>query len=232
MFEAFLKKWGLDLSVYKSDDGEIINRTIEKPLILMRHERINANKVFENVHHIDFHNSYPAGLANLYPEFKEPIEYLYKHRQMKPEYKDLLNYSIGFFHSKYTKYAFAQLAKDAIEDSNKRVLALSRRVEQAGGRIILFNTDGFWYQGTIFHGAGEGDELGQWHNDHTNCRFRAKSAGAYEYIENGEYHPVLRGYTNLDDIKARGDWEWGDIYRDNAVVKQYAFDEERGIYEK
>lgn len=232
MFDAILKKFNIDLKDYEEPDGEIINATIEKPLILMRHERITKDKIFEGVHHVDFHNSYPAGLVNTHPEFKECVTHLFKHRKTRPEYKDLLNYSIGFFHSKYTKYAYARLAKDAIADSNKRVLLLAHRVEQAGGRILIFNTDGFWYKGEIFHGAGEGEELGQWHNDHINCRFRAKSAGAYEYIENGEYHPVIRGYTKLDEIKNRGDWSWGDIYLDNAVVKQYDFDEEKGIYEK
>ena len=231
MFENFLKKFNINLRDYEVDEGEIIHRQIEKPLILLRHATKNADRVFENVHHIDFHNSYPAGLVNTHPEFKEAITYLYEHRKSHPEYKDLLNYAIGFFHSKYTKYAYSQLAKDAIEDSNKRVIALSHRVEQKGGRIILFNTDGFWYQGEIFHGAGEGEKLGQWHNDHVNCKFRAKSSGAYEFIENEEYHPVLRGYTKLDEVKPRGDWKWGDIYRNEAIVKQYEFDEERGIYE-
>ena len=30
-----------------------------------------------NVHHIDFHNSYPAGLVNTHPEFKDVITFLY-----------------------------------------------------------------------------------------------------------------------------------------------------------
>ena len=231
-FKEILKdKFNINLEDFKEFDGELINHTIEKPLIFVRSEGITLNKTFEGVHHIDFHNSYPAGLANTHPEFKEAITYLYKNRYKHPSYKDLLNFSIGFMHSKYTHYAYAQLAKDAIADSNKRVMQLSKRVEMAGGRILLFNTDGFWYKGDIFHGAGEGKGLGEWRNDHINCKFRCKSAGAYEFIENETYHPVIRGYTKLDELKDRGNWEWGDIYQDSAEVKQYDFDEERGIYE-
>lgn len=230
--EILKEKFNLNLEDFQEPDGELINHTIEKPLIFMRHESITANKTFENVHHIDFHNSYPAGLANTHPEFKEAITYLYENRYKHPEYKDLLNFTIGFMHSKFVKYAYSQLAKDAIGDSNKRVMALAKRVELSGARILLFNTDGFWYQGEVFHGKGEGKALGEWRNDHINCKFRAKSAGAYEYIENETYHPVIRGFTKLDEIKDRGNWSWGDIYQESAEVRQYDFDEERGIYEK
>lgn len=231
-FRAFLKKFGIDLESYKIFDGEVVNHTIEKPLIFMRLESITKDKTFENVHHIDFHNSYPAGLANTHEEFREAINYLYEHRYEKPSYKDLLNMSIGFMHSRYVSYAYAHLAKDAIADSNKRVKELASRVERAGGRILLFNTDGFWYTGRIYHGAGEGKALGEWHNDHVNCRFRAKSAGAYEYIENETYNPIIRGYTELDKIKDRGNWSWGDIYQRDCQVKNYIFDEEKGFIEK
>lgn len=230
--EILKEKFSIDLESYAIEDGETINHTIEKPLIYLFNERFNKNKVFERAHHIDFHNSYPAGLANTHKEFREAITYLYEHRYQKPSYKDLLNFSIGFMHSKYVGYKFAHLAKDAIMDSNKRVLALASRVQRAGGKIILYNTDGFWYTGEIFHGAGEGKGLGQWHNDHVNCRFRAKSSGAYEFIENETYNPVLRGYTELDKIKDRGNWSWGDIYQEDAAIKTYKFVEGEGFVEK
>lgn len=230
-FDRFVKKFGIVLSGYAIENGLEIHTSIEKPLILLKHEPLIKDKEFSGVHHIDFHSSYPAGLVNSHPEFSEAINYLYDNRKRKQEYKDLLNYSIGFFHSKWCGYKYAQLAKDAIVDSNKRVLELAKRVEKNGGRILLYNTDGFWYQGPVYHGEGEGEKLGQWSNDHVNCRFRAKSAGAYEYIENEEYHPVLRGYTKLDEVKARSNWEWGDIYHNEAVIKLYEFTEEKGIIE-
>lgn len=231
MFCQFIKKFNINMDDYAIKDGEIINRQIEKPLIALCHEKLRRDRVFNGVNHIDFHNSYPAGLVNTHPEFREGIEFLYNNRGRRPEYKDLLNYTIGFFHSKFCQYKFAHLAKDAIADSNKRVLELADRVGKSGRTILLYNTDGFWYLGEPYHGEGEGSKLGQWRNDHINCKFRAKSAGAYEFIENKIYYPVLRGYTNLDEIKPRQNWEWGDIYQESAIVKKFAFDEEKGIYE-
>lgn len=226
------EKFDIDLETYAIEDGEVVNHTIEKPLIFLFDERHNKDKVFMNAHHIDFHNSYPAGLANTHPEFKEAITYFYENRYLHPSFKDILNFSVGFFHSKFVGYKFAHLAKDAISDSNARVRALAGRVQRAGGKIILYNTDGFWYTGEIFHGAGEGKNLGQWHNDHINCRLRVKSAGAYEFIENETYTPVLRGFTELDKIKDRGNWSWGDIYQENAEIKTYKFVEGEGFIEQ
>ena len=94
------------------------------------------------------------------------------------------------------------------------------------GRIVLsFNTDGIWYKGPVFHWEGEGESLGEWHNDHICCKFRAKSAGSYEFIENGVYHAVVRGISN--DIK--DDWEWGAIYEKKAEPQLFTFTEEGGI---
>lgn len=230
-FEGFLKKNNIDLNKYAIENGKEVNQTIQKPLIFARHYAFIVDKEFNKVHHIDYHNSYPAGLANTYPEFKEPINYLYMHRKTNPEYKDILNMAIGFFHSKLCRYKFAHLSKAAIEDSNKRVLELSERVLKAGGKVLLYNTDGFWYQGEIYHGEGEGDGLGEWHNDHINCRFRMKSVGCYEYEENDRYYPVVRGLTKLDKIKNREEWQWGDIYRDDAEILTYFFNENKGLVE-
>ena len=229
MFLAMLKRNGLSLEPYAIKNGREIREQIEKPLIFSPHEAIFKDKIFTGVNHIDFRNSYPAGLVNTHPEFKPTIEYLFKHRNHNPEYKDILNYTIGFFHSRMVGWRYAHLARDAIKDSNDRVREIAKRLEQSGRLILLYNTDGIWYKGEPFHGEGEGFDLGQWRNDHINCKFRFKSIGAYEYIEDGKYTPVLRGYTRLDDIKNRETWEWGDIYRTEAVVKTYEFIEGEGI---
>ena len=102
---------------------------------------------------------------------------------------------------------------------------LAEILEKKGRIVLLFNTDGIWYKGAPYHGEGEGDGLGQWHNDHVRCKFRMKSAGAYEFIENGVYTPVVRGVS----LEKREGWQWGDIYTEKAEPDILVFDEERGV---
>jgi hypothetical protein len=165
-------------------------------------------------------------------EFKPIIEDLYNQRQNNPAYKDVLVCIIGYMQSlDRCKAAWAHLAKDAIDNNNTRIRALTLALRLSGHNIVGFNTDGIWYQGDIYHDErnGEGAGIGQWHNDHTNCIFRAKSDGAYEFIERGVYHPVVRGVTKLDMIKDRDSWVWGDIYDETADAMRFEFEEGYGV---
>lgn len=214
-FEIFCKKCaakGINLNDYAITNGKEIKQTIPKLLIKLAKQSYK-DLIWDNCHHIDFHNSFPAGLCNTHPEFRQIIEPIYEARKTKTENKAILNYTIGFFQSiDNTGAKWANLSKDAIVDNNERILELSKRLEKSGRLPLLYNTDGIWYKGEIYHGEGEGKKLGEWENDHTNCRLRIKSDGAYEFIEDGVYHPVIRGRTRLDKIKSRDQWKWGDIY--------------------
>lgn len=232
LYNRTCKKFGINLNDYAiqdREDGKKTNDEIDRYLIKLEH-KLDANRVFkDNVHHLDFHSSFPAGLINTHPEF-EPVErYLYEKRREHPEYKLALNASIGKFHSKLVGYKWSHLAKDAIHDNNMRVLDIAKRLKDSGRQVLLYNTDGVWYRGDIYHGEGEGKDIGQWENDHTNCTFRIKSKGAYEYIENGKYFPVLRGQTDYDYVKKRTEWEWGDIYREDAQPIKYKYVPNIGI---
>ena len=231
MFSEKCLECGINLNDYKIPNGAEVKQTIEAPLIKMYETHGETHKGLTNVHHIDFHNSYPAGLANTHPEFKPVVEYFYYLRKVYPEYKAVLNYTIGYMQSlKGGKNAdWAHLSRDAIKDNNDRILALTTELILSGRRVIGHNTDGIWYQGSVYHGPGEGFKLGEWENDHTNCRFRAKSDGSYEFIENGEYHAVVRGSTSKDEIEPdRSKWQWGDIYCLDKI--KFKFDSERGFY--
>lgn len=219
--EILLNIYNIDLNDYIIENGAEVKKTIEKPLIKL--EKISfKDKTYEEVHHIDFHNSYPAGLVNTHPEFKDAITTLYNLRKTDEIYKAILNLSIGYMQSeKCCKAKWANLARDAIADNNKRLLDMAQRLKESGRVILSYNTDGIWYCGNIYHGKGEGSELGQWHNDHINCKWRAKSAGAYEFIEDNKYYPVLRGHTKLDEEKPRTEWVWGDIYNNDCKVIEY-----------
>lgn len=235
-FDTFVSKcseYGINMGDYVVLNGDEIKKEIEHPLIAMYQKSEEPTEPLKDVHHIDFHNSYPAGLANTHPEFRPVVEYFYEKRKENPVNKAVLNYTIGWMQSwepeKGRRALWASLSRDAIADNNARVLELTIRLMSEGRTIIGHNTDGIWYQGEVYHGTGEGSKLGEWENDHTNCTFRARSDGAYEFIENGQYHAVIRGTTALDAIEPdRTKWTWGSLY--NNPTKAFKFDIERGIY--
>lgn len=185
-FKAILSENGINLEDYAVENGLEIKKEIERPLIKMERDiyiQTKDSKGYSNCHHIDFHNSYPAGLVATHPEFKEVIEMLYNKRKENPIYKAVLNYSVGFMQSKWCGYRFATLTRDAINNNNERVRAVAKALKESGRVVLAYNTDGIWYSGEIYHGEGEGSHLGEWENDHINCLLRFKSAGAYEFIE-------------------------------------------------
>lgn len=224
-FKRILLKSGIDLDKYAIENGEEVKTEIEKPMIGAAKE-IFYDYTFEKVNHIDFHSSYAGGLANTHSEFKAVLEELYQKREEKEEYKNILNFSIGFMQSiSGCKARWAHLSRDAIKDNNYRVRNLAERLTKKGRIVLSFNTDGIWYKGAVYHGEGEGSGLGEWHNDHTNCKFRMRSAGSYEFIEKNEYHAVVRGVPN----EKKAGWSWGDIYKKEAEPKLFNFDEEEGV---
>ena len=223
------KKDGIDLESYAVDNGkEIKKNEIEKPMI-MATNHLQFGRTYENVHHLDFHSSYPGGLANHHPEMRKTIERIYAKRKSSDkdgELKLALDASIGFFQSQYCKigkhgYALANLARDAVNDNNARIRRVTKELIAAGRTPLLYNTDGIWYLGEpLESGADYGPGVGRWENDHTAIRFRAKSRGAYEYTDADGYHPVVRGRTRLDETNPRDKWQWGDIFQIGGI-KEY-----------
>lgn len=193
------------------NDGVEENRLTSSYKIELLGEK---DKVYENVHHIDLHSAFPSNLIKAYPEFTEVFTYIYNRRKEDPMMKAIMNYSIGMMHSSLIDYKYSHLSRAAINGCNQVIARLLKELRDSGRTPIAINTDGIWYQGEIYHSSEEGPNLGQWANDHINCKIRFKSAGSYEYIEDGVYHPVVRGATVLDrqGIK-REDWTWGSIYQ-------------------
>lgn len=222
---AMLKEDGIDLEKFAIENGAEVKKEIPMPLIRFAAPEL-VGIPFKRAHHIDFHSSYPAGLCNTHPEFLPTMSRIYRLRHEGDVHKAILNYSIGFMQSITLCHArWAHLSRDAIADNNKRVLELAARLKKEGRFPILFNTDGIWYSGEIYHGEGEGDDMGQWHNDHTDCQFRAASPGSYEFIEDGKYNAVVRG---IPEARKEG-WEWGAIFKDGAIPERYVFSPENGI---
>lgn len=234
LFSRHLKRIsGISLKDYKISDGMRIRKEVPKYLIQVNKQFIHESsfiedaKTFHHVHHADFHQSFPAGLANTHPEFRDTIEYFYTRRKKHPEYKGALNSLIGIMWSpSFQRACYANLARDAISDNNCRVLNLTKHLEDSGRIPLLWNTDGVWYMGDVYHGQGEGSGIGQWENDHVDCTFRVKSRGAYEFIENGIYHSVVRGIRKEE----QAGWKWGDIFSPHTRKQKYfEFNVEEGI---
>lgn len=230
-FKIFRKKcleFGIDLNDYVIDNGEEVKKEIESPMIKLERE-VYRDKILDNVHHIDFHSSYPTGLINTHPEFKDAIEWMYEHRKEdNNKFKLVLNATIGYMQSLDCCDArWSHLSRDAIKDNNDRIRELANKLRDSGRVVISYNTDGIWYKGDIYHDSElEGKNLGQFENDHVNCTFRAKSAGSYEFIDgSGKYFPVVRGQTRLDTVKKRDEWTWGDIYNIDAAPLIYRWTE-------
>lgn len=236
--------FNIDFSKYAVEplEGEEIKKTIDRPQIDDYCLKGKEYAEFDNVHHLDLNSSYASRICEVYPELKPMYEYLYKHRKDNNDYyKHVLTNSIGCMQSEYcvdyrdrkssSPYQFATLAKRAIDNTASLIRDYVLKLVLSGRKVLLTNTDGIWYQGEIFHDEYEGTELGQWKNDHTNCKLLVKSVGAYQYIEDGVCHTVVRGETNLDAYKDREEWEYGDILRTDLYVRRWEFDINKGVKE-
>lgn len=230
---------GVDITLYQIDNGPEVKSTISPGVKRMCRPGY-ADVIWTcPVYHVDFHSSFPAGLAKTHPEFSKTIERIYAERNdpgKKDMNKAILNLSIGYMQSiGCCKARWAHLSKDAIHDNNARVFDMHDRLIRNQYTPILINVDGIWYADELgrgpYHGEGEGYELGMWSTDHATTQFRAKSAAAYEYVEDGRYRAVMSGRSNLDRVKDRSEWEWGDIYRKLARPIEFSFVEGEGVVE-
>lgn len=227
LFTKMCKDKGIDYKADKLDEarGYMEKEKIPKPLIMMMDDKF-IGQTIENAHHIDINSSFCFHIAEKYPKYLPVFEEIYQHRKEKPEYKKVLCCIYGYAQSKFVHYGWSNLSRAALEGNNRQICDLLKRLKKAGCVPIATNTDGIWYSGPIFHDSDEGTSLGQFKNDHVNCTLRFKSAGAYEYLEDGKYFPVVRGATKRDRMIDRSLWAWGDIFRDDTKIEKYKFNEE------
>ena len=229
-----LKKDNIDLYDYQisKEEGQAIHNKdkIMNPRLIKVLDDNDIDKELENCHHLDLNSAYPSGLVENYPEFKPTITRLYDKRKDIPEYKQVLNLSIGMMESKISGFKWNHLAYKSHEWTNNKIYRMMSLIERRGGRPILLNTDGIWYQLDKPLDIESSVELGGWKHDHKQCKLRVKSSGSYEFIENSVYTPVQRGRTLLDKSKPRELWQWGDIYQEEAklveTIKVYQLGED------
>ena len=183
-----------------TDNAQIaeVKKEIKKPLICLTSigELLQGREIHD-VKHLDIHSAYPAALCKAHPEFYDYFNELYEGRHAHPEYKCYLNFCIGAMQSlKLPGRRYPELARDAINGNVDYILEKTERMIRKGFSVIGYNTDGIFYThplGLEYHDEDEGDAMGQWRTDHRFEKIRFKSAGAYEYIEDGEYHAFVRG---------------------------------------
>lgn len=226
-------KFNVHLSDYMVENGKDIKKEIVSPHIMVL-DNIFINRVLTNVNHIDLNSSYASRISEAHPELKPMYEDLYSKRKNDNDYyKHILTNSVGCWQSEYCvnpkdnitsiPYALANLSKIAINGTRKIIEEMIEKLYDTDRRPLLTNTDGIWYFGEPYHDENEGNNLCQWKNDHTNCKFLMVSKGAYQYEENGVCTTVVRGISNLDAIEPdRTKWKFGDI-RKITNITTYKF---------
>ena len=224
-----VKIW--DYAVTK-EEGLAYKAQIPKAIIGLERERYK-DLIFESCHHLDLNASHPSGMAEGFPVLYPVIKDVYDHRRENPKNKAILTHVWGYMQSMGTQFRFSHISKAGMEYTCRRVKELRDRLLSSGRFPILYNTDGIWYSGDVYHAEDEGYDLGQWKNDYVNCKLRCKSAGCYEFQEkNGRYFAKVRGHTALDMIKTRAEWQWGDIYQDEATVMRFLWDDQYIVNEE
>lgn len=87
-FKELCNKYGIDLKKYEIENGKLIHDSISNPPIELGKNALR-DVIYEHVNHIDFHSSYPAGLANTHPEFYSLINDLFETRRKRNLIKQL-----------------------------------------------------------------------------------------------------------------------------------------------
>lgn len=238
IYKSELQKFNInidDLAISK-EEGLAIKQTIPKPRIDLV---VAPDRTYYNAHHIDLNSAYNAGMMLAFNVLEPGIRSMYQKRALPNSvFKDVLNMTQGFMQSELIQYRFAHISKAGYVYTERRLNELTESLIAQGFRILAYNTDGIWYQsfdGSRYHDADEGDDIGQWKHDYVDCKVRFRSKGCYEVegtkVKNSVgkyvYKPVFRGESTYERVKPREEWVWGDIYK--GQVKEYQFIEGVGI---
>lgn len=229
-------------SIMQESDNELDKNGRRKCFDIWLNPEFEGRTVY-NAHHVDINSAFMAGIAQNYGHeldgaLGRAIHKVYSERklpQRRALYKAILNCSQGFMQSRWCNinghgYALAHLSKSGIEFCYDKLQKIKKLFIKLGYDLIATNTDGVWVVSNTWRSREElerllgcSDELGKFRFDHFGCKLRYKSAGAYEFVEDGVYHAVVRGKTKLDSIKPRDKWNWGDIYQEDANIIGYKF---------
>lgn len=238
------KEVNFDLTKYRVENGEEIKKTIAHPLIACKYPILPFEfGAVNEVCHIDLNESYRSRIVEKIPEFKTLFDEVDKEYPDHKINKDIINFSIGMFQSKYMDYNYSNISKIAIDGTKRKIEELSDDLIKAGYLILAYNTDGIWYRRAsngvpmVYHAKGEGAKPGQWKNDYTNCLFVPLSSGGNWCVIKGKHYgkegfwKALRGNYSYTAIKPYEEWDsWTDIVKamESAEVAIVTFDEIKG----
>lgn len=240
-FITACKENNVDLKKYEVDNGKELKETIKAPLILTI-DNLKPNYLtygyINKVNHIDIHEAYRAGLYYYHPEFKNVFKYIDEKWPDHETNKAITNMTLGMFQSKYVGYKLTPLAKECIEWTRDTITNISLDIKRKGGKILGFNTDGVFYRmrdGSIYHGKGEGKEVGQWENDMTELDWLPLGCNwvALDGYKKGVrgFYKAMRGNYLYADEKPQEMWDcWEDILKalESQDLKDVTFDKKRG----
>lgn len=232
IYSEELLKDGFDINTLAIDTekGKEIKATIPSPKIDLL---VAPERVYHNVHHMDLNSAFNAGMMKAFPQLEPTVRRMYNLRKIRKEYKDVLNMTQGVMQSSLVQYKLSHISKAGYEFTNNQIDIMSEKLKNNGRRIIAYNTDGIWYQGDLYEDDTFGTDIGEWKTDHTDCKIRFKSKGAYEYADDNDastnYHAVVRGECSIEKTRPRETWTWDENILSKTSVVQYSFIKEVGF---
>ena len=172
----------------------------------------------------------PAATQTLEDVFEE----LYEGRKNHPEYKGVMNMTIGMFHRKKTRFDSENLWPLAAAIKfrcNKRIVDTCEWLEQRGQKPILINTDSIMWEGTYTDAFSDmfshEKKLGNFTYEYKSCRAVMRSSKIYQ-IQDKETGETITRWSGSHTKKYTGMLEFGQIWQES--VYEFLRDlEERNI---
>ena len=172
----------------------------------------------------------PAASQSLADVFEE----LYEGRKDHPEYKGVMNMTIGMFHRKKTRFDNENLWPLAAVIKfrcNKRIVETCEWLEENGQRPILINTDSIMWEGTYteeFSSIFSNEKkLGNFTYEYKDCRAVMRSSKIYQ-IQDKETGETITRWSGSHTKKFTGMLAFGQIW-DERVYEFLRDLEERNI---
>lgn len=160
----------------------------------------------------------PAASQTLEDVFAE----LYEGRKDHPNYKNVMNMTIGMFHRKKTRFDSENLWPLAAVIKfrcNKRIVDVCEWLLERGHTPILINTDSIMWQGCVAPGMdeifSEEKKLGNFTYEYKNCRAVMRSSKIYQ-VQDKETGETITRWSGSHTKKYTGMLAFGQIWQESV----------------